>query len=185
VNVISKLRVGDHQITDKTVTYLGLQLDSRLNFKSHIRSSVNKGNAALRTLYPLLARNSGMGQENKLLIYKQIIRPIITYEAPICSHISNYAINPLEIFLKKCLCLAANASRFTRDLYQFTGIGSIRDYTTNLAEGFFNRYYNNPLLTEILQNKTRHKDKLLHTHLDGLVTKCPIPWHINQYCKFV
>jgi hypothetical protein len=169
INILSKLRVGDHQITpSKSVKYLGLQLDPRLNFKKHIHSSINKGNAALRTLYPLLAKNSGLGQENKVLIYKQIIRPIITYGAPIWSHISNYALNPIEIFQNKCLRLAANASRFTRirDLYHFTGVGSIREFTTNLAEAFFNRHYNNPLITDILKKNARHKHKLLHTHLD-------------------
>jgi hypothetical protein len=66
INILSKLRVGDHQITpSKSVKYLGLQLDPRLNFKKHIHSSINKGNAALRTLYlvrsPKLS-NVGRGQ---------------------------------------------------------------------------------------------------------------------------
>jgi hypothetical protein len=167
--IITKLRVGDHAIPPtNTIKYLGLHLDTRLNFKHQIRQSISKGNAAIRALYPLLAKNSGMSQGNKVLIYKQAIRPIITYGAPIWSHISNYALEPLEMFQNKCLRLAANASRFTRikDLREWTNTPSIREYTTNTAVKFFNRPHNHPLIANIIRNKEHHRHKLLHSHLE-------------------
>jgi hypothetical protein len=100
--------------TKDTVKYLGLQLDARLNLKRHIKMATTKGNAAIRILYPLLNRNSGMSQENKTSLYKQVIRPIITYGAPILSHISNYALQPLEVLQNKCMRLATGAPRYTR-----------------------------------------------------------------------
>jgi hypothetical protein len=173
IKLITKLKVGDHTIPPKdTVKYLGLQLDARLNLKRHIKTATTKGNAAIRILYPLLNRNSGMSQENKTLLYKQVIRPIITYGAPILSHISNYAMQPLEVLQNKCMRLATGAPRYTRitDLRERTGLPSIREHTTATAERFFRRNRNHPLIASTMQlSKQTHK--LLHHDIDMTTDK--------------
>jgi hypothetical protein len=163
--LITKLKVGDQTIAPKdTVKYLGLQLDARLNLKRHIKMATARGNAAIRILYPLLNRNSGMSQGNKSLLYKQVIRPIITYGAPILRHISNYALQPLEVLQNKCMRLATAASRYTRftDLRERTGLPSIREHTTATAERFFRRNHNHPLIASTMQLQSRQTHKLLH-----------------------
>jgi hypothetical protein len=163
--LITKLKVGDHTIPPRdTVKYLGLQLDARLNLKRHIKMATARGNAAIRILYPLLNRNSGMSQGNKSLLYKQVIRPMITYGAPILSHISNYALQPLEVLQNKCMRLATAASRYTQitDLRERTGLPSIREHTTATAERFFRRNRNHPLIASTMQLQSRQTHKLLH-----------------------
>ena len=66
-----KLKINEHYVnTNNTVRYLGLHLDTRLNFKQHVANSVAKGNAAIRTLYPLLVKNNAVSIQNKITIYK-------------------------------------------------------------------------------------------------------------------
>ncbi|GFT85677.1 uncharacterized protein TNCV_4253831 [Trichonephila clavipes] len=51
---------------------------------------------SLRTT-ALIARNSALSRENKLLIYKLILRPILTYAAPIWVHAARSYINQIEV----------------------------------------------------------------------------------------
>ena len=130
IKPFGQLKIDGHPIQpEKVVMYLGLQLDTRLNLKHHIKTTVTKGNAAIRILYPLLARNSANSDENKLIIYKQIIRPLITYEAPVWGHSSNYTMEPLKIFQNMCMKLITGPSRFTRirELQAATGLPPIKN----------------------------------------------------------
>ncbi|GFU71923.1 RNA-directed DNA polymerase from mobile element jockey [Trichonephila clavipes] len=76
----------------------------------------------VRKIYPLIARNSTLSRENKLLTYKLIIRPILTYAAPIWAHAARSHINQIEassqsIILRQIL----NARWFKRNTYLRTG----------------------------------------------------------------
>ena len=76
IKPFGQLKIDGHPIQpEKVVMYLGLQLDTRLNFKHHIKTTVTKGNAAIRILYPLLARNSANSDENKLILNLQANYP--------------------------------------------------------------------------------------------------------------
>ncbi len=164
----SQLKIDGHPVQpEKVVRYLGLQLDTRLNFKHHIKTTVTKGNAAIRILYPLLARNSANSDENKLIVYKQIIRPLITYGAPVWGHSSNYTMEPLEIFQNKCMRLITGASRFTRirELQAATGLPPIKNYIRDHTKKFFASNWKNEFIRRIREEKPeviRHKGLLLN-----------------------
>ncbi|RZC33321.1 hypothetical protein BDFB_014245 [Asbolus verrucosus] len=80
----------------KTVKYLGVHLDETLNFHKHVQESTNKSNSTIKTLYPLINKNSKLTINNKLLIYKQLIRPILTYAAPVWCHLKPTTTLPLQ-----------------------------------------------------------------------------------------
>ncbi|GFW52357.1 RNA-directed DNA polymerase from mobile element jockey [Trichonephila clavipes] len=64
------------------VRYLGLHMDSRLTYKKHIDClSENSGENSFS--YLLVGRNSPLSLENKVILYKQVLRPIITYASPV------------------------------------------------------------------------------------------------------
>ena len=61
------------------VKYLGLHLDSRLTRKTHILMKTNQLLIRLRELMWLIDKNSKMSLENKILIYKAILKLVCTY----------------------------------------------------------------------------------------------------------
>ncbi|GBM60288.1 putative RNA-directed DNA polymerase from transposon X-element [Araneus ventricosus] len=62
--------------------YLGVILDAKLNWKSHINYVRQKFRDNCRKLFLLIARNSDMNLENKVLIYTAILRPVLIYASP-------------------------------------------------------------------------------------------------------
>ncbi|GFT94732.1 RNA-directed DNA polymerase from mobile element jockey [Trichonephila clavipes] len=67
------------------VKYLGLHIDSRLTFKKHIDYLSEKFWGRISLAISLVGRRSPLSLENKVILYKQILRPVITYGSPVWS----------------------------------------------------------------------------------------------------
>ena len=65
-----------------SVKYLGLVLDPKLKFDKHVSSTLEKCDKLTRMLYPLVSRRSRLSKTNKILLYKLIFRPTLTYGLP-------------------------------------------------------------------------------------------------------
>lgn len=140
--IFTPIRIGNHLITPKnSVRYLGVQLDSRLNFHEHIKNSVCKAYVSLKYLYPLLKRRSNLNNKNKKLLYTAMMRPIITYAAPVFSHLKNSPLKPLQIFQNKVLRLITNSNRYTRikDLHKKTELETITKYIHRISNHFYEK----------------------------------------------
>jgi hypothetical protein len=61
------------------VKHLGLHLDQRLTWRTHIRTKRHHLNLKLRGMYWLLGRKSKLSLENKLLLYKCVLKPVWSY----------------------------------------------------------------------------------------------------------
>ncbi|KFM83187.1 putative RNA-directed DNA polymerase from transposon BS, partial [Stegodyphus mimosarum] len=70
----------------KQARYLGVVLDQCLTWTPHITQLITKFRVRKRTLSPLIARNSVLSVDNKLVIYKTMLRSIITYAGPVWSY---------------------------------------------------------------------------------------------------
>lgn len=92
-------------IPTPTVKYLGVTLDHKLNFDAHIENTRIKASRAMCALYPMLARSSKLSLQNKNIIYKTMIRPIIMYASPIWCHATRTRLKKLQIVQNKCLKL--------------------------------------------------------------------------------
>jgi hypothetical protein len=165
-------KINHHEIKPKSaVNYLGITLDSRLNFKLNIKNKLIKANNAIRTIYPLIKRNSKLSTENKIILYKALLRPIITYAAPVWSHLSDFALEPLEIFQNKCMRLIHNVPRYTNTQYlrDLSELPKIKDFILTQTEKFFKNTH--PLIKtpnehDLPQLKiNRYKHKLIHQHI--------------------
>jgi hypothetical protein len=67
----------------QTARYLGLILYTRLTWWAHINEVRKKAAQRLGMLGPLLNRRSGLSVRNGVLLYKQLIRPMMDYACPI------------------------------------------------------------------------------------------------------
>lgn len=148
-------KIEGAQITpQQSVKYLGVHLDCRLNFRRHIKNTLKKAYNTNRLLYPLMGPKSFLNEKNKKLLYKTIIRPILTYAAPIWSGVSRTAFRPLESYQNKLLRLITNSDRYRKidDMLQQTGMETLRDHTTRLTQNFYTKKLN---VNRITRNITR------------------------------
>jgi len=89
--------------------YLGLHLDSKLTWKVHITKKRKELDIKLKQMYWFLGKKSSFSLENKLLLYKAIIKPIWTYGIELwgCSSKSNVDI--IQRFQSKTLRMMTGA----------------------------------------------------------------------------
>jgi hypothetical protein len=92
------------------VKYLGLHLDRRLTWHTHIFAKRKQLGISLTKMYWLRGRKSKLSTSNKLLIYKAILKPIWTYSYGIqlWGTTSKSNIEILEHFQSKVLRLTVN-----------------------------------------------------------------------------
>lgn len=128
----------------QSVKYLGVILDSRLTFTKHIDTQCNKAIGILVKLFPLLNRKSNLNIKNKLLLYKTIIRPVLTYAAPVWSNTSGSNYKKLQIVQNKCLRVIGNFPRCTpiSEIHDKLCMEPIRDFILNLTIKFCDKSSN-------------------------------------------
>jgi hypothetical protein len=66
----------------ETTRYLGVTLDKRLAWSPHIVHVRNRTAQRICMLGPLLNRKSDLSVRNRVLLYKQLIRPMMDYACP-------------------------------------------------------------------------------------------------------
>jgi hypothetical protein len=92
----------------KEAKYLGAILDKTMTLKQHIEYVTGKVNLMTRILYPLLNKKSQLNKHNKLLLYKQVLRPMMTYACPILENIAKTHLTKLQVTQNKILKMALN-----------------------------------------------------------------------------
>jgi len=70
---------NDHLPQADEVKYLGIHLDRRLTWRKHITTKRKQLDLKLRNPYWIIGRKSQFSLENKLLVYKVILKPVWTY----------------------------------------------------------------------------------------------------------
>jgi hypothetical protein len=157
--ILTPIKVNNHNTKPThTVKYLGVHLDKTLSYKQHIKATIQKAYGVMRLIYPLMAQNSKLNRTNKKLLYTTLIRPMITYAAPVWCKISNTAMRRLQVYQNKCLRLITNSERYTRitELHDEAQIPYIQDFINQISQKFYKTQLNNsPLtknITQIRQN---------------------------------
>lgn len=153
----------------KEARYLGLYLDSKLTWKKHLTTKRKEMELKIKKMYWLFGKSSALSLENKLLLYKAVIKPIWTYGIELwgCSSKSN--VNIIQRFQSKTLRLIANAPWFVSNLTLHTDlkIPMITEEVKKRSGHHFDRLLNHPnelasRLTHIRNLTPRLKRKLPH-----------------------
>lgn len=126
--------------------YLGMHLDRRLTWKDHIWTKRKQLNLKMRKFYWLLGRNSKLSIDNKLLVYKSIIRPIWTYGIQLWGTASKSNIDIIERFQNKIIRNMTNAPWFIRNetLKKETNITSVRKEIETACKNYRSRLAEHP-----------------------------------------
>ncbi|GFT24807.1 RNA-directed DNA polymerase from mobile element jockey [Trichonephila clavipes] len=91
------------------VRYLDLHLDSRLTYKKHIDYLSDKFWGRIALAISLIGRSSPLSLENKVILYKQTLRPILTYGSSIWAAAAPTHIKRIQVIQNKILRIITNA----------------------------------------------------------------------------
>jgi hypothetical protein len=75
--------------------------DAKLRWKEHIKKKRDELNIKFRKMYWLLRRNSELSVHNKLILYKQVIRPVWSYGIQLWSCASESNIQVIQRYQNK------------------------------------------------------------------------------------
>ncbi|GBO45706.1 putative RNA-directed DNA polymerase from transposon X-element, partial [Araneus ventricosus] len=147
---------------DKEVKYLGLILDSKLTFHSHIKYNTDKFWAKVHVIIPLIGRKSPLSLNNKVLLFKQILRPILTYASQIWGLAAKTHLKKVQIMQNKILRIMTNAPWYIRNdvIHKDLKLESAENHIQVLSRKFFQQITRNtnPTILEQL-NFTNNNGK--------------------------
>ncbi|XP_076298340.1 uncharacterized protein LOC143217689 [Lasioglossum baleicum] len=100
----------------KVVRYLGVYSDFKLHFNEHVQIQIEKAQKAVAANKRIFY-SKYLDKEVKLLCYKLLIRPILTYGIPIWYNISASTMEKIRLFERRCLRACLNAYKTPKSNY--------------------------------------------------------------------
>jgi hypothetical protein len=154
---IQKLRavqfLGEPTQWFETERYLGVTLDTQLTWSAHVNQVGKKTVHRLGVLGSLRNRRSGLSVRNGVLLYKQLIRPMMDYACPNWRSAVRSHVRKLRVLQSKCLRIAINAPWYVsnRQILEDLGIPFFADHIRALTESFDSKLSNagNPLVKQL------------------------------------
>lgn len=134
------IRSDDHSVElAKTVNYLGVIFDQKLRYGEHILNAINKTNRCFGALYPLIASKSRLSIDNKQLLFKAVLRPIMAYGCPIWSSAAVTHVGKLSVLQNKILKTIHGLPRRTPTTFleSITGVVPFTKFIEALNTKFF------------------------------------------------
>jgi hypothetical protein len=116
----------------------GVTLHTQLNWSPHIDQVRKKTARRMRMLGPLLNRKSDLSARNGVLLYKQLIRPMMDYACPPWRSATRTHVRRLRVLQSKCLRLATGAPWYVsnRQTPENLGVPLFANHIRALAASF-------------------------------------------------
>ena len=166
----SKIFVDNIEInwTNK-VKYLGVTLDSKLNFTNHVNNVIDKSTGILVNLYPLISKKSKVNSKNKVLIYKTMVRPVLAYACSSWSSTCMTNYKKLQVSQNRFLRMAGNYNMYTpiSQMHADLEINYIFDFIISKTRDFFERpsVLKHDLLIDLNHVNIKYKHKRIKFNL--------------------
>lgn len=130
----------------KTLRYLGVQLDYLLRGNKHIEMQADKARMAFMTNSRVFY-NKNITNRAKVILYMLLVRPILTYAAPIWWNCNHTVMEKLRCLERRCLraCLRLYRSQYSdwqhyirnQAIYETAEIPRIDSFTLRLTRDYF------------------------------------------------
>lgn len=126
--------------------YLGIHLDTKLKWKEHIKIKREECLFKLKKLYWLIGKKSKLSISNKLLLYKQIVRPTWAYGAQIWGCAARSNIEILQRVQNRALRQIVGARWYERnsDIHRDLGMETVSQFITKVATNYERRLHHHP-----------------------------------------
>ncbi|KAG7301624.1 hypothetical protein JYU34_014601 [Plutella xylostella] len=162
-----EVKFGNERLPHKdTVKYLGFHLDRRQTWKKHIQKKRDELNYRFRSLQWLLGPQSRLSLNNKMLIYKSILKPVWTYGIQLWGTAKNSNIEILQRFQNNALRTIARAPWFTKtdEIHAYLEIPTVKEEVKHLTKAYRDRVTNheNELARCLTQTEMTRRLKRSH-----------------------
>lgn len=144
----------------KQVKYLGTILDRRLTWNENTKYMRNKARIGLGKIYRLINPKSKLKRKLKLLLYKSLIRPVMTYASPAWINASKSQHKTLQRVQNGALKTILKKERTEKEnkLHQEGQIETLKEFQNRLIVKFAESTKNNEnTLIKNLGNYNPHK----------------------------
>lgn len=146
-----------------SIKYLGIHIDSKLNFSKHVKITINKTKYVRYQLFPILNHKSQLSTKTKLFLYKTYLLPVLTYASPAwISFISFTNLQKLETFQSATLRTISKLPWFVNNtaIRKQLNMPSISVYTSIITNSTKQRIQSSPFthIQEIANRPSICKD---------------------------
>jgi hypothetical protein len=118
----------------------------------HIDQVRKKASQRLGVMGPLLNR-SGLSIRNGVLLYRQLIRPMMDYACPVWRSAARSHIRKLQVLQSKCLRIATSAPWYMSNsqIHEDLGVPFLADHIRALTDSFDSKLADagNPLVRQL------------------------------------
>lgn len=130
-------------------------MDGKLLFDKHINNSINKVKGLTRSLYTMINRRSSLQLANKLLLYKSVFRPVLTYGCPVWQCCAMSHLRRLQVKQNKLLKMIFNLDPWfpTDELHDIAETETLLEFFNKLTNKFklSCEISTNPLVVSLFQ----------------------------------
>lgn len=150
-----------------SVKYLGMHLDQKLTWRQHLEMKKKQLNIKYRKMFWLIGPHSKLSIQNKILLYKMVLKPVWTYGIELwgCAKPSN--IKLIQTFQNKTLRKMIGAPYYVsnRTIHEDLKIPYVTEEITRRPGNYQNRIPNhyNPLIRD-LENPICNVKRLKRTY---------------------
>lgn len=132
--------------------YLGMHLDSKLNWRRHLTKKRDDLNAKFRSLFWLCSANSRLTLSNKRLLYLTVLRPVWTYGIQLWACAADSNLQIIQRFQNKVLRKMVGAQWYIRNdvIHYDLRIETVAEVAGRLARSYEKRLHEHPN-SEVLQ----------------------------------
>ena len=160
--------------------YLGLTLQYKLDFKTHIDLIKTKVMKMLGILHFLVGRRRKMNVKNKIIIYNVIVKALMLYAVPVWSNTAASNILSLQRVQNKCVRMIMNAKPRDKniDLHQRPNLKYIEEGIFTRTKNYFENQIN--LVPDMQEARLLAKEEM------PFRMKYRLPYHIliKQHVKY-
>ena len=119
-------------------SFFGVTLEKRLTWSPHIDQVRRRPAQRVGLLGPLLNRKSDLSIRNGVLLYKQLIRPMMDYACPAWRWAARTHVRRLQVIQSKCLRLVTGAPWYlsNRQIHEDLGVSLFADHIRALTASF-------------------------------------------------
>ena len=157
-----------------SVKYLSIHLDRRLTWKKHIKTKRDEINIRFRNMYWLMVRNSKLSVDNKLLIYKMVLKHVWLYGIQLFGSACNSSITIMQRLQNGILRTLSDVPWFltNSEIHEVLDIRTVKEEIQQSYSNYRKRLDNHPNVLAAELKNIKYNRRLKRYDIQRLDVRC-------------